>query len=68
MAKRYRKPQSAIRCPKPCGKIRFYSEKEAWDTARMRFRELGGEMAKRAYECDLTPGFWHLTRQESWSA
>lgn len=60
-----RKP-SAVRCPGPCGKIRCYSEAEAWAVARLRYAELGGEMTKRVYECEQSPGYWHMTRRETW--
>lgn len=62
-----RRRSSAVRCPAPCGKIRCYSEAEAWAVARMRYEELGGELAKRVYECSQSPGYWHMTRQETWT-
>lgn len=50
-----------------CGKVRGYSEREAWQLAEQAMIDHPeGEPARRVYECDVERGIWHWTRRESW--
>jgi hypothetical protein len=51
-----------VRCPPPCGKVRFLSRKQARGAARNFHCE---SQRVRVYECGQWPGFWHLT---TWDA
>lgn len=51
-----------------CGKVRGYSEKEAWQLAEQAFLDHpGGEPARRVYQCTSEQGIWHWTRRETWT-
>lgn len=50
-----------------CGKVRGYSQREAWQLAEQAMIDHpNGEPARRVYECDVEPGIWHWTRLETW--
>lgn len=50
------------RCPKPCGKVRFVSRKQAKAAARKFYSE---PRHMRVYACPLGTGFMHLTTQDA---
>lgn len=50
-----------------CGKVRGYSEREAWQLAEQAMIDHpGGQPARRVYECDVEPGIYHWTRLKTW--
>lgn len=61
---RYARGESVGRCPLPCGKVAAPSL-DAAKTIRARIgARHGAETPVSYYECRVTPGIWHWTRQQ----
>lgn len=48
---------AGVRCPEPCGKIRFYRKRDA---KRVITRMKGRRGRMHAYPCKQHPEFWHI--------
>lgn len=48
---------AGVRCPEPCGKIRFLRKRDA---KRVITRMKGRRDRVHAYQCHDTPEFWHI--------
>lgn len=54
---REQRVMAGVRCPEPCGKIRFLRKRDA---KRVITRMKGRRGRMHAYPCRVTPEFWHV--------
>lgn len=54
---REQRVMAGVRCPEPCGKIRFLRKRDA---KRVITRMKGRRGRMHAYPCRTTEGYWHV--------